>query len=114
VVAELKNTSYRPKTTILGSRSQLCINPQVSSAKGEAQNQLCRSKVNSKSCEYHKGFQENEWESKDIADIEDLIKLGNEHTSCPYYMAREMQKDAGLSSYCPNLSQISFLHRIIT
>ncbi|KAG7224300.1 hypothetical protein INR49_000543 [Caranx melampygus] len=29
VINELKNTSYRPKVCVLGSREQLCINPEV-------------------------------------------------------------------------------------
>jgi Rad3-related DNA helicase len=29
-----------------------------------------------------------------IADIEDLLQLGNYHCTCPYYLSRELQKTA--------------------
>ena len=36
VVKELRSTSYRPKTCVLGSRQQMCIHPTVSKIQGNA------------------------------------------------------------------------------
>ena len=43
----------RPKTTILGSRQQLCLNPAVSKLPAAAANQACRSEVSHRSCSWY-------------------------------------------------------------
>uniref|UniRef100_A0A667WJ58 Regulator of telomere elongation helicase 1 n=1 Tax=Myripristis murdjan TaxID=586833 RepID=A0A667WJ58_9TELE len=51
VITELKSTSYRPKTCVLGSRDQLCINPEVMRQESV---HMCRAKVSSRSaCPYY-------------------------------------------------------------
>ena len=43
VVQELKNTAYRPKVAVLGSREHLCVDEKVSKLRGTRQNLGCRS-----------------------------------------------------------------------
>ena len=50
VVKELKQTGYRPRVTVLGSREQLCVHPQVKLERGTAQNHQCRSMIASQGC----------------------------------------------------------------
>jgi hypothetical protein len=42
VVKELKATSYRPKISVLGSRSQMCVHPSISKLEGAALDHACR------------------------------------------------------------------------
>ncbi|RHY19829.1 hypothetical protein DYB32_010166, partial [Aphanomyces invadans] len=45
VVKELKQTPYKPKVAILGSREHLCVHPEISSMRGTQQNHTCRQAV---------------------------------------------------------------------
>lgn len=55
----------------------------------------CQHLRNSKQCVYHTNLkQQNSVEieskfTKGITDIEDLLRLGTVHESCPYYIAKE-------------------------
>uniref|UniRef100_A0A8B9HQ84 Regulator of telomere elongation helicase 1 n=1 Tax=Astyanax mexicanus TaxID=7994 RepID=A0A8B9HQ84_ASTMX len=54
VVSELKNTAYRPKVCVLGSREQLCINQEI--MKQESNHikvHMCRAKVSTRSCLFY-------------------------------------------------------------
>ena len=33
---------------------------------------------------------------RDVLDIEDLVKMGKKKVFCPYYMARELKRDADI------------------
>jgi len=116
VIKELKATSYRPKVSILGSRQQLCVNPQVLKAPTQtARRNLCDAKVKERKCSYFlkvEGYDyyglkntkritnerlKEETENV-IRDIEDLCSLGRKQTVCPYYLMRdqETQKKADI------------------
>lgn len=95
---------------MLGSRAQFCIHPTVSKLKGEAQNQSCRVHVTAHKCQFYDTVEgchiiavftyvEVKKETsiiEQIADIEDLVQLGNYHCTCPYYLSRELQKTADM------------------
>lgn len=55
VAAELKNTIYRPRLSLLGSRDQLCVHEEVSQMKGPAKNHACQALVGARRCKYHRG-----------------------------------------------------------
>ncbi|XP_046858545.1 regulator of telomere elongation helicase 1-like [Xenia sp. Carnegie-2017] len=100
-VKELKNTIYKPKVCVLGSREQLCIHPQVVQQETHsAKMQLCRAKVESKKCHYYNNLEKEESDSKqylsDILDIEDLVSLGKKQSCCPYYLSRQQKKSADI------------------
>ena len=61
VVRELKMTQYNNiKTCAIGSRDQLCINPQVSQQKSYTTKlNMCKSKVNAKTCFFYNNLESN-------------------------------------------------------
>ena len=89
--SELKKCYYKftPSVTI-GSRDQLCINPEV--MKLDTKNQSCRMKVKTNTCKFHNNYEKKMSElslnGATVYDIEDMVKFGNEHQACPYYMAK--------------------------
>ncbi|KAL9980948.1 hypothetical protein ACROYT_G009592 [Oculina patagonica] len=99
-VQELKNTIYRPKVSIIGSREQLCINNDVlKQDTNSAKVHMCRAKVQARTCHFYNNLEANK-ANKDftqgILDIEDLVELGQKHRACPYYMARELKTNADI------------------
>lgn len=101
VIQELKRTSYRPKMTILGSREQLCIHEDVSLLHGKAQNNACRSlRRNRKKCVHYTRVAEfmkgNSQLGEEPIDIEDLVNIGKGCGVCPYYVSKEIHKDADI------------------
>ena len=69
---------------MLGSREQLCIHPEVVQlASNAAKTALCRHKVAQKACEFHQKVPEAAKlpiMSEGLMDMEDLMKLGTEHS----------------------------------
>ena len=99
-VAELGRTSYRyMRIAILGSRDQLCVNPAVMAASSSGEKQvMCQARVRARTCIYkenvEKSLDRQELRDNEIMDIEDLHKLGQKHSFCPYYMSKELYKNA--------------------
>jgi regulator of telomere elongation helicase 1 len=52
VMRELGNTSYRPRTAVLGSRQQGCLHPVVKAMSGAVANQACRALVARRGCKW--------------------------------------------------------------
>lgn len=100
VIGELRNTSYRPRVCVLGSREQLCIHPEVKKQESNhMQIYLCRKKVASRSCHFYNNVEEKSLEqdlATPILDIEDLVKSGNRHKLCPYYLSRNLKQQADI------------------
>lgn len=91
---ELKNSYYKycPSVTI-GSRDQLCINPEVMNLESmAAKNQACRQKVKNNLCKFHNNYEKKVsdlgFNGMHVYDIEDMVKFGSEFNACPYYMAK--------------------------
>lgn len=99
-VNELKNTSYKPVISVLGSRDQMCINNDVASLEeNNAKVFACRVKISSHSCIYYNNLEaniNNKEFKNEILDIEDLSALGRKHKVCPYFMSRELRAGADL------------------
>ncbi|XP_061542845.1 regulator of telomere elongation helicase 1 isoform X2 [Phycodurus eques] len=100
VVNELKNTSYKPKVSVLGSREQLCINPEVMRQESHhAKVHMCRTKVSSRSCVFYNNVEENSTDRElvdGIVDVEDLVKFGKKKKACPYYLSRSLKQQADM------------------
>ncbi|XP_049724811.1 regulator of telomere elongation helicase 1 isoform X3 [Elephas maximus indicus] len=100
VIGELRNTSYRPRMCVLGSREQLCIHPEVKKQESNhMQIHLCRRKVASRSCHFYNNIEEKSLEEvlvTPILDIEDLVKSGSRHKVCPYYLSRNLKQQADI------------------
>ncbi|XP_022350036.1 regulator of telomere elongation helicase 1 isoform X2 [Enhydra lutris kenyoni] len=99
-VGELRKTSYRPRVCVLGSREQLCIHPEVKKQESShMQIHLCRKKVASRSCHFYNNTEEKSLEQElatTILDIEDLVRSGNKHSLCPYYLSRSLKQRADI------------------
>jgi regulator of telomere elongation helicase 1 len=99
---ELKRTNYNHmKATVLGSREQMCVHEQVLQEQSNATKvQLCRLKVRERSCLYYNKVERKKDDPAisqlSIIDIEDLVKLGQTHKFCPYYMAKELKQNADI------------------
>ncbi|KAL2103257.1 hypothetical protein ACEWY4_000125 [Coilia grayii] len=98
VIGELRNTSYRPKVCVLGSREQLCINQEVMKQESNhVKVHMCRAKVSTRSCVFYNNVEEKSTD-KDfinaILDVEDLVKAGNKQRVCPYYLSRSLKQQA--------------------
>ncbi|XP_036388440.1 regulator of telomere elongation helicase 1 isoform X1 [Megalops cyprinoides] len=100
VISELKNTSYRPKVCVLGSREQLCINPEVMRQESNhVKVHMCRAKISSRSCVYYNNVEEKSTDKEltnTILDVEDLVKAGNKQRVCPYYLSRSLKQQADI------------------
>ncbi|MCJ8737913.1 hypothetical protein PDJAM_G00029500 [Pangasius djambal] len=100
VISELKNTSYRPKICVLGSREQLCINQEVMKQESNhVKVHMCRAKVSSRSCVFYNNVDEKSTDKdiiNSILDVEDLVKTGKKQRVCPYYLSRSLKQHADL------------------
>lgn len=101
VVRELATTVYRPKISVVGSREQLCIHPSVKNVgSNTAQQALCQQLVKKRSCSYHQKVPESvpafqsACQAGKLFDIEELVKFGQSHQACPYFVSREGNADA--------------------
>ncbi|KAM9856085.1 regulator of telomere elongation helicase 1 [Aulostomus maculatus] len=98
VVSELKNTSYRPKVCVLGSREQLCIHPEVMRQESNhIKVHMCRGKVSTRTCAFYNNVEEKSTDRdlvNSILDVEDLVKYGTKHRACPYYLSRSLKQQA--------------------
>jgi len=124
-VGELKKTRFHPSMSLvsLGSRKQLCINPDVLKLGSAAMiNERCmdlqndavrkhksvddaedggKKKVKKCRCPYLKRGGKGEQLMKDMVvsealDIEELASLGRKQRICPYYAARDVAKSADI------------------
>ncbi|XP_053250552.1 regulator of telomere elongation helicase 1 isoform X3 [Podarcis raffonei] len=99
-INELKNTVYRPKVCVLGSREQLCIHPEVKRQENNhTQIHMCRMKITTRTCHFYNNVEEKSTEKdliSSILDIEDLVKNGNKHRVCPYYLSRSLKQQADI------------------
>ncbi|XP_026187920.1 regulator of telomere elongation helicase 1 isoform X2 [Mastacembelus armatus] len=100
VINELKNTSYRPKVCVLGSREQLCINQEVMRQESNhIKVHMCRGKVSTRSCVYYNNVEEKSTDRdlvNSILDVEDLVKFGSKQRVCPYYLSRSLKQQADI------------------
>ncbi|KAJ5078619.1 regulator of telomere elongation helicase 1 [Anaeramoeba ignava] len=102
-ISELKKTEYHHeiKMGVLGSREQLCINNVVKNFKKNIyiQNKICRNLQKNHKCIYLENldyFRKKSGISDKIMDIEDLVSFGVKNQVCPFYLSREMQKEADI------------------
>ena len=99
VVKELKNTIYKPKISVLGSRDQLCLHPKVMNIENSmAKIHTCRAKVKDRSCVHYTNVDKkiNDTIFNEILDIEELVSVSKEKTMCPYYSSRELLRRADI------------------
>lgn len=98
VVDELKKTSYKNvKTTVLGSRDQLCILPELESKSSSFKNHMCIKKNNKTArCVFNEmsKLEKEEFKEARVVDIEDLVRIGKTVGCCPFYASKELASNA--------------------
>ncbi|KYN29088.1 Regulator of telomere elongation helicase 1 [Trachymyrmex cornetzi] len=104
VVKEFKKTAYRHKRmTILSSRKKTCIQ-ETDKNKDKLCNELLDPRLKVKRCKYYNDDAKKKptifSEINTPWDIEDLVSLGKEVGSCPYFGARVLMADAEII-FCP-------------
>ncbi|XP_022191793.1 regulator of telomere elongation helicase 1 homolog [Nilaparvata lugens] len=99
-VSELKRTHYNHvKVAVMGSRDQLCLHPDVSKETNPGLKiSMCRTKVSTKTCHFYNNVEKTKSDTSfsAIMDIEDLVSKGRKALCCPYYLSREMHKNADI------------------
>ncbi|XP_011338584.1 regulator of telomere elongation helicase 1 homolog isoform X2 [Ooceraea biroi] len=98
---ELKRTSYKHvATAVLGSRDQLCIHPEVSKETSTFNKiHMCHAKIKSRTCFYYNNVETKKDDpvfKQEVLDIEDLVKVGQKHRCCPYFLAKELKQTADI------------------
>ncbi|KAK5643901.1 hypothetical protein RI129_007746 [Pyrocoelia pectoralis] len=99
---ELKRTAYsHVKATIIGSREQLCIHPDVVQEEDfTAKRHLCGAKILGKSCHFYNNVEKMAHteiiSDLNVVDIEDIITHGKRHKFCPYFMVKELTQQADI------------------
>ncbi|CAL1540331.1 unnamed protein product [Lymnaea stagnalis] len=101
---ELKRTAYNSvKSSVIGSREQLCIHQQVQKLTSNAAKvHMCRAKVTARQCHFYNNIEEFKKKGDarklmgNVVDIEDIVKAGHKTKTCPYYMARELKSDSDI------------------
>jgi len=107
VVRELRNTRYRPKHAVLGSREQMCVNPKVKKANATASdiNYDCNKLCKDRKCRFRNNLEgfvapRNEsfqhYQVQSVMDMEDLVSMGTSEKVCPFYYTRSLVSDAEL------------------
>ncbi|XP_045491561.1 regulator of telomere elongation helicase 1 homolog [Colias croceus] len=99
---ELKRSSYRHvKATVLGSRDQMCIHPEVSKETNNMNKvHMCQLRVKSRTCHFYNNVEskkdDRSVKGDEILDIEDLVTVGKKLKCCPYYLSKELKQDADI------------------
>ena len=99
VIKELKDSSYRPRMAVIGSRAQRCVHKEVKSLTGTAQRAACKQKTSSRTCAHYNEVDRFQKAEPDYGkgvpvDIEDLTQLGEKGRigggcgPCPYYLSQ--------------------------
>lgn len=104
VVKEFKKTAYSHKRmTILSSRKKTCIQ-ETDKNKDKLCNELLDPRLKAKKCKYYNDDAKKKptiFSKMDTPwDIEDLVSLGKEVGTCPYFGARVLMADAEII-FCP-------------
>jgi len=87
--------------SLLGSREQLCVHPNISKLRGSVLNHACNTANSSaeKKCSFKlnlEGYIAQEAIDNSILDIEDLVKKGVQKRICPYFYSRDLSEKADL------------------
>mmetsp|Transcript_9477 Transcript_9477/g.21020 ORF Transcript_9477/g.21020 Transcript_9477/m.21020 type:complete len:1041 (-) Transcript_9477:86-3208(-) len=98
VVHELKRTSYRPHSVVLGSREHFCVHSSVSRHTGARQNAMCKRARDENRCPFYVGLRKGQGNKVNTSclDIEEIVSSCREASVCPFYKTREDAKEAEL------------------
>ncbi|KAF9764424.1 Regulator of telomere elongation helicase 1 [Nosema granulosis] len=93
LVNQLRKTRYKPRMSILASRTQYCINPKLKDVGDK--NSACSELVKANNCMYFTGKDRLTKRMGDkLFDIEELVKEGKKCAGCPYFASRRLNDEA--------------------
>ncbi|KAJ1661866.1 hypothetical protein EV178_006351 [Coemansia sp. RSA 1646] len=106
LVDELRRkTPYRIPMAVLGSRKQMCIHAKA--RKADSVDEMCSELKDKDECGPYTRYRSllgakslAQGGKNEIWDIEDIVQLGKQTMSCPYYASREIGGEADLI-FCP-------------
>lgn len=93
---ELRKTCYLPRTAILSSRDNMCVNSAVKVYSGNALNLKCKQVRKFKECKYYYGAEKLTSNVYDYMDIEELCSYGTKSNFCPFYFNRNKKSSADI------------------
>lgn len=112
VIRELRNTQYRPRHAVLGSREQFCVNPKVKSPNSTSYevNHDCSKLCKERKCNYRNNLEgftvpqsckesygcTAETHLQPVMDMEELVTMGKKSKVCPFYYTRGLVDKAEL------------------
>mmetsp|Transcript_9336 Transcript_9336/g.15513 ORF Transcript_9336/g.15513 Transcript_9336/m.15513 type:complete len:1023 (-) Transcript_9336:43-3111(-) len=98
VVRELKRTTYRPSSVVLGSREHFCIHSSVSRHSGARQNAMCKRARDENRCHFYSGLRTGRSSKVNTSglDIEEIVSACKEANICPFYKCREEAQEVDL------------------
>lgn len=96
VIKELKKTCYKPRTAILSSRDNLCINSIVKNGAGMNINLKCKIARAKKECKYFQNSETTRSAGFDCIDIEELKMIAEQSNFCPFYFQRHKKDNADI------------------
>lgn len=96
VIRELKQSGYKPWSTVLGSREHFCVHASVKLHKGAKQNAMCYRAREDKKCPFYTGFKRGRPVSTSSMDIEEMRGCCQEKMVCPFYKSRDDAKEADI------------------
>jgi len=98
VVKELKRTTYRPSTVVLGSRQHYCCHTTVSKFSGAKQNAMCKRARDENRCPFYVGFRKGQGNklNTNMMDIEETVSACSDGKVCGFYKTREDAKEVEL------------------
>ena len=92
-----RNTPYRPKMSILGSKDFYCVKSLDQNGTTFAnKSELCDELLEKDDCSYFSGARKLSKIAPSIFDIEDLVKLGKKEAGCPYYATKALADAADI------------------
>lgn len=101
IISQVKKEVYKYSITVLGSRDQLCVNPNLSDCHGKERISRCKNLVQNKECRFFNTYAEkrdlisNLYKSK-VMDIEEWTSEGKSQKFCPFYATRNLVDQAHL------------------
>jgi regulator of telomere elongation helicase 1 len=103
VMSELKRTSYIPRTVVLSSRDQLCINDNLrnnKNVKGSILDHACNAICAQRKCFYKNNIEATKKKTSipvpTLMDIEEAVSFGKSNSMCSYFSMREAALSAEL------------------
>lgn len=96
VIKELKKTLYLPRTSVLSSRENLCVNSLVKNSAGSNINLKCKIARSRKECKYYTNSHSERVSAYDNLDIEEMKRIGENSSFCPFYFQRKKKECADI------------------